>query len=71
MANEYRLTTVASEVLHTGGTGPGARVTTVAIEVLHAGGVAAEARVTTIGVEVLRTVTTLSSGEDPSISILW
>ena len=53
MANEYRVTQVAFEVLHSGDSR--ARVTQVALEVLHSGDTGA--RVTQVALEVLRTVT--------------
>lgn len=52
MANEYRVSTFAAEVLNNGA--PNARVSTFAAEVLNGG--APEARVSLFAVEVLRSI---------------
>lgn len=58
MANEYRVSSFALEVLDNGAAQ--ARVSQYAVEVLHAG--AAQARVSQFSIEVLRSVTSTSSG---------
>ena len=57
---ESRVSTVAAEVLSTGGA-PTARVTTVVAEVLHTGGVP-HARVTGLVAEVLHGLEALTAG---------
>lgn len=58
MANEYRVTQVAAEVLHSGN--PQARVSQVAAEVLHGG--SPSARITLLAIEVLRSIDSPAAG---------
>jgi len=56
MANEYRVSTLATQVLHSGPAAGPARVSTVRVEVLHSGPAAGPARVSTLTMEVLRSI---------------
>lgn len=58
MANEYRVSQFAAEVLHDGA--PAVRLSQFGVEVLHAGQPAA--RISSFAIEVLRSTDSLTTG---------